>query len=261
MIKVEVPDILKEFSDELIAKQRQVISVTAKPLDCAINFDPLDLKQSKFLGTPFVPEGSIYPMDKSGNPLIMLAQLNFAEIPNLPGFPVEGILQLYVSSTEWWDSSGAEKIVFLTGAEILKPPMEQVPSISLESYEELPIWKVHSLEFNHTIDTGNSEDCQFSVNFGGKDYWDFEESLSEAEKKIFEEYFSPKGHKIGGYADFTQSDPRDYKDSNKNDLQLLQIDTDDEIMFGDCGIGHIFISPEHLAAENLERAYFYWDCC
>ena len=87
MENVKIPDVLKQFSEGLLQKQKPCISIKARPLDCELNNDPLGLKQSKFLGAPFVPEGMSYPEDKHGNPLILIAQINFSEIPELEGFP------------------------------------------------------------------------------------------------------------------------------------------------------------------------------
>ena len=259
--EVNIPDMLSQFSDGLTDKQRLYISIEATHLDYKLSEDPLDLKQSKFLGNPFLPEDMAYPKDKHGNPLILLAQINFSEIPELVGFPSDGILQLYFSSIEWWDMSGAEKIIYLSPDDLKKNPRTDFSFINIGSYEQLPIWKIHSLNFKKSIDTGNSEDSQFSFDFDGKDFWEFEESLNENDKKTFNDYFSREGHKIGGYANFTQSDPRDYGENQKDDVQLLQIDVDEEVMFGDSGIGHIFISPKDLAAKDFDKAYFYWDCC
>jgi len=157
--------------------------------------------------------------------------------------------------------SGAERVIYISGDDLKKTARADLPLIKPEYYEELPVWKIHKLDFNKSIDTGSSEDCQFSFDFGGKDYWDFEEKLNEDGKKYFNGYFSGEGHKVGGYAYFTQGDPRDNGEGQKDDVQLLQIDTDEEIMFGDSGIGHIFISPDDLVRKDFGKAYFYWDCC
>jgi uncharacterized protein YwqG len=42
---------------------------------------------------------------------------------------------------------------------------------------------------------------------------------------------------------------------------LLQIDTDEQIMFGDSGVANVFISPEALRNKQFDQAYFHWDCC
>lgn len=69
-------------------------------------------------------------------------------------------------------------------------------------------------------------------------------------------------HQIGGYAYFTQSDPRDNKMVDlKEDLLLLQIDTAEKIMFGDYGVANFFIHPEDLINKQFDKAWFNWDCC
>jgi uncharacterized protein YwqG len=87
MEEVEIPEVLKQFSEGLIAKQRPYVSIKATPLHCELNKDPLDVKGSKFLGVPFIPEGMEYPTDKNSDPLVLIAQINFSELPALEGFP------------------------------------------------------------------------------------------------------------------------------------------------------------------------------
>lgn len=82
-----------------------------------------------------------------------------------------------------------------------------------------------------------------------------------SKKKEIQKLLYYEGHKIGGYAYFTQSDPREHDDKLKNDVLLLQIDTDEEIMFGDSGVANFFINKEDLINKNFEKAYFNWDCC
>ena len=49
----------------------------------------------------------------------------------------------------------------------------------------------------------------------------------------------PEGYRIGGYPIFIQEDPRKRRDSK--DFLLLQLDSDDGIMWGDAGIVNFFI--------------------
>jgi uncharacterized protein YwqG len=44
-------------------------------------------------------------------------------------------------------------------------------------------------------------------------------------------------------------------------LLLLQIDTDNEIMFGDSGVANVFINEDDLKKKKFDKAYFNWDCC
>lgn len=65
----------------------------------AIEATNFTLIQSKFLGLPYLPKGFLYPTDSNRQPLILLAQINFAELPPLPNYPTNGILQFYISTT------------------------------------------------------------------------------------------------------------------------------------------------------------------
>jgi len=254
-----IPDFLKKFEAGLKKYEREFVKIKAKPRREKIPEDNLELVDSKFLGFPFFPKEKEYPKDRNGKPMIMIAQLNFEQIPKLEHFPENGILQLFLSSTDWYDEDS--KIIYHSKEELSQQVITDFSFISIKDYEEIPIYKLHQLYFEKKIDKGGSEDSQFDYLFDGADYWDFTENLNEEEEKQFGEYFDSMGHKIGGYAEFTQSDPRHYNAGQRNDIQVLQIDVDDHIMFGDSGLGHIFISKENLIAKEFSKAYFYWDCC
>jgi uncharacterized protein YwqG len=54
---------------------------------------------TKFGGKPYIPEGFSYP-HKNGEPMALICQLNFAEIPHLEGYPESGLLQIYLEIDE-----------------------------------------------------------------------------------------------------------------------------------------------------------------
>ena len=253
-----IPVFLKDYEVELEKYRREFVKIEAKSLEIEALEDNLGIKTSKFLGIPFYPKSKVYPKDKNGKPMLLTAQLNFEEIPNLPNFPKNGILQLFLSGTGWYDEES--KIVYHSRSELEEEFIEDFSFIIEEDYEEMPIQTVHALKFDKSIENGGLEDCQFDFQFGDLDWLDFIESLTDVEGKEFDDYFEASGHKLGGYAEFTQSDPRDYGDRNESDVQLLQIDSEGEIIFGDVGIGHVFIDIESLKNEEFEKAYFTWDC-
>lgn len=85
--------------------------------------------------------------------------------------------------------------------------------------------------------------------------------LEQIDEKYYER-FQTWGHKLLGYPAFTQSDPRDYnKEYNKYDTLLLQIDTDDDIMWGDCGVANFFVNKKDLENMNFNNILYNWDCC
>jgi len=254
-----IPEFLKDYEIDLRKYKREVVKIEAEALGFSVLNDSLDIKNSKFLGVPFYPKSKIYPKDKNGKPMLLAAQINFEEIPKLSSFPENGILQLFLSGTDWYDEE--YKIVYHSKSETEEKFINDFSFLIEDGYEEMPIRKVHTLKFEKSIENGGLEDCQFDFQFGGLDWLDFIEKLNEKEEKEFDNYFEAGGHKLGGYAEFTQSDPREYGDRNKDDVQLLQIDSDENIIFGDVGIGHVFINSKSLKNREFEKAYFTWDCC
>src|SRR5205085_10306136 len=76
------------------------------------------LLRSKLGGVPYLPPGGEIPRMKK-TPMMLLAQINFAEQPALEGFPRKGILQLFVeddpslgAGTKELTKQGAFRVVF-----------------------------------------------------------------------------------------------------------------------------------------------------
>ncbi len=253
-----LPICLKPFEEILKAYQRNSIKIKAEPLEDSPIADTLGLKTSKFLGLPFLPEAREYPIDVNGAPMVLVAQINFSELPPLPDFPETGLFQLYLSPESWFDEESA--VLYISEEEMKTSPRSDFSFLTTAAYEEIPVMKVHRLNFESARDYGGIQDCQFDMKFNDLEAWEFIETLDEKNEAEATKYLNAEGHKLGGYAEFTQSDPRGGK-FREGDVQLLQIDVDNEIMFGDSGIGHVFISRANLQAKRFDKAYFYWDCC
>lgn len=59
--------------------------------------EPFGVTDSHLGGVPYVPHGGSIPTDEDGGQLWLCAQINFAQMPHLEGFPQEGILQIFLS--------------------------------------------------------------------------------------------------------------------------------------------------------------------
>lgn len=74
------------------------------------------------------------------------------------------------------------------------------------------------------------------------------------------------GHKLGGYPDFTQTDPRgEYAGAFRSyDTLLLQLDGDEEFglfySYGDTCVGNFFINKDKLKKLDFSDILFNWDC-
>ena len=51
---------------------------------------------NKIGGTPYIPVDESYPLDKNGNPMILLLQVNLKDI-KLEGYPTDGILEIFIA--------------------------------------------------------------------------------------------------------------------------------------------------------------------
>lgn len=60
----------------------------------------ISITDSKLGGSPYLPKDFAYPTSSKGEPLKLLAQLNFTQMPALANFPKSGILQFFVLPDE-----------------------------------------------------------------------------------------------------------------------------------------------------------------
>lgn len=254
---------------------------------------------SKLGGPPYFPKSMEYPKVKigqlAGEPLFFLAQLNFGELPQLEGFPKSGILQFFAGS-ESDDVVGMDfddgtnqngfRIIFhkeiLTDETGIVPP-EEIPVPSEEHYG-FPFRGEFALKAGERRQTKlSTSDYRFekllveSYNrvFGTSfdNVWSYQpNAIGKADEALVNEVYSvynnehPEGTKIGGFPFFTQFDPRGGDEKTASyDTLLFQLDSggddEDEIMWGDCGVGNFFINSEALAAEDFSNVLYNWDCC
>ena len=66
---------------------------------CYLEFsrEPFGVADSHLGGVPYVPHDAQIPTDGDGSQLWLCAQINFAQMPRMEGFPEQGIFQLFAS--------------------------------------------------------------------------------------------------------------------------------------------------------------------
>ena len=268
-----------ELSPELEA-YRDKIAATIKP-NIEIQLTDNDKPtwwQSKFGGLPYLPQGFEYPKSWNDEYLYLLAQINFAEVPHLEGFPDKGILQFYIHD--------GEKDDIIWGLDLSNPNNQDYFRVlyfpDVDSNEDslitnfsflkqsesygFPIDGCCSLEFEYGFEPVTIEDYQF----------DLFNIYEDENKSIYQEYwdkFCRDKHKLGGYANFTQEDPRFYCNKEEPYILLLQIVSDSfdvytyrdrkkaiDILWGDGGIGNFFIKKSALEKLNFSDVLYNWDC-
>jgi uncharacterized protein YwqG len=110
--------------------------------------------ESSFGSYPFIPVGFSYPVDKDGNPMIPLAQLNFSEIPPLKDYPAKGILQFYISDNDTYGidfddqfNPDSFKVIYIENPEALAIDPDTSFLDALIESENSPVYKPHRLSF------------------------------------------------------------------------------------------------------------------
>jgi uncharacterized protein YwqG len=228
-------------------------------------------KESGFGTYPFIPKNFDYPKDADGNPMIPLAQLNFAEIPKLQDYPTKGILQFYISNTDCYGldfdnqfNQNSFRVIYIENPDDIEEETEEKSFIKeLLFGENSPVFKPHKLNFvKKTEYIGMGDFRKDHHDFKIQDYIEtFKDTLKEKLEEAAYDAFNISGHKIGGYAYFTQTDPREDDDKLKDYILLFQMDSDDEIMWGDVGVGNFFITKENLLKKDFSTILYNWDCC
>lgn len=265
--KVALPQELEEYRTLFEDSTRPIIEIEAQK-------GKTKAWESKFGGSPYLPSGYEYPRDSEGNPMKLLAQINFEELPDIGLFPAQGMLQFYISASRkslyGLDFSHPARqddyrIIYIPEVkqdEALQNTSDRVGEIPEDDH--FPIPYECALNFTEARQCVASTDFQFKKIFG-TDAYDLAYKAFEDEEEITEFYerLALAGHRMGGYAYFTQQDPRTTRNSFKDyEVLLLQIDTDNEneIEWGDSGVANFFIKLEDLKNLDFSKALYHWDC-
>lgn len=270
----ENPSFPPEFApylDEILA--------TAKPSVCfTLQAGPAELWDSKVGGNPYLPDGMEYPKNSEGRPLALLAQINFAQMPSLPGYPADGILQFYLDGNDDLMGMDFDNPCGQNGFRVLYHPEIQTEGLQrhFPAHEgedcilPFPLGSEYRILFQPaaaqymTLEDHRFADSLPSLNrfleeAAEKDGYDW--SLHEKYAQVA----NGSTHRIGGYPYFTQYDPREGGLAEYELLFQLDSEWGDEggidVMWGDAGVGGFFIRPEDLKKRDFSQVVYNWDCC
>lgn len=259
---MEFPEILQPFAKDLRATKRESLSID-------VFKENTGTLQSKFGGHPYWLKDEPYPYGADGEPLRLLAQINFSEIDSpLENFPTTGILQFFISSVNNYGMSFDDMTKQNNFRVVYHKMIEQDASkwlmaIPKSAGDYFPVEAEFSLSFEKEEELVSQPDFRFFEITGILDEnMDLYDDISEV---YYDEFYNGEGHKLGGYPFFTQDDPRLDGEYPNHLIQLLQMDSDDHddellIMWGDSGTGHFFITEEDLKNSDFTKVLYYWDC-
>ncbi|MGX7197766.1 YwqG family protein [Enterococcus olivae] len=235
----------------------------------------LPITASKAGGIGYLPKAEAYPTNAEGQPLTLLAQINFAEMPSLTPYPETGILAFYVDGFDDLIGLDFDQPTNTSGFRVLY--FEEITAEAYSQAEIVALFAPYDDEEQFTVVdtelkmTGTiekrylSRDSYDFKNVYGVDYYEyFEEQFGDAADDVMDALFEldhHSGSQMGGYPFFTQEDPRKYADEVTHTELLFQLDTDQSgIMWGDSGVGNFFISKPDLELRDFSNVMYNWDC-
>ncbi|RYY71872.1 MAG: DUF1963 domain-containing protein [Chitinophagaceae bacterium] len=214
-----LPKAFANHWEEIKATALDYVEIIATPAD------KFTATESSFGSIPFFPTGFDYPMDGQGQPMIPLAQLNFAEMPAIEGYPTKGIVQFYIANTDTYGldfdnhyNPDSFRVIYIEHPEnmTVNPHTSFLDNVMKSEYS--PVYKPHKLSFARKREYVGISDYRYNLHGFSIDSW--YAGYSEEERNSLEdesyELFNTTGHKVGGYANFAQEDPREYIKSGRH---------------------------------------------
>jgi uncharacterized protein YwqG len=276
----ELPRELEEYRPRIEASKLDYIKVIARASQGTKPWE------SKFLGTPYRLKGEPWPQGKDGSPLVLLAQINFAEMPALAGYPESGLLQFFIAGVDDIFGMGHYQAPAgqpFDGAAYFESLLDQAnfrvkfhPTVAADTAKLdvtapamgevfLPVINEARLSFDTDAEYVQIWDYRFASIFG-RTPDDLLERFGARATDVANGYikFSTRQAqaKIGGYGSFVQEDPRVHRQT-EDWLILLEIRSSGEhgvdILWGDAGIGVFMIRREDLRRRDFSRVAYYWD--
>lgn len=212
--------------------------------------------------------GEVPPTAPDGSPMGLLAAIFCSELPKNDLFPPRGVLRFYIARN---DTYGADfdHLDRQTGFRVLFDPEElhytAVPDYTA-SDDPFPVSEFCYLHFTAGTDPMPHVDFRYGDTVAQALAADPTATEEDYYCEDFTQEIPGGGHKLGGYATFTQWDPREPGSQYAAyDTLLLQLDSDvpfgqDRVMFGDNGVCGFFISAEDLRAGDFSHILYTWDC-
>ncbi|GEB34472.1 YwqG family protein [Brevibacillus parabrevis] len=242
-------DANKQWTPEFM----QYIEQTAKPsVKLTLSKEPATITDSKVGGTPWLPPQLAIPQDEEGRDYLFIAQINWAQMPPLEGYPTSGLTSFFVKQDDTFGLLDQAFHVWhfpdVIDSEQIDPYQPEDPDL----YSPVlggPYKLTGKLEKqlipykNHRADQYQLPTDQDEVAYSK--YWD----LTDA-----------SGSRIGGYPYFSQDDVRE------EEMELLfQLDMEGDhksyyVSWGDSGVANFFIRKQDLLRLDFSQVFYTWDC-
>lgn len=270
----QLTDYLAQMIASMVRDETQRPSIELLP-----THDTPSITDTKIGGAFYVPPAMGTPRNKeTGEPLFLLAQLNFSQLPRLQDFPQDGLLQFFIAGDDSlfgmdWDHLTLQRswrIRYIPVPDdvrrgrIVRPEWKDDTDLPLHDPDvEFRLEPKPSMQAMPTSDfrfEALLQRCLGALNERDRDFF----QTHDAEiRDALDDMLGGAGQRIGGYGMFTQDDPReDGSGLERFTTPLLQLDSldDGRLMFGDTGVMNFFIEPERLRRLDFSSVAYTWDC-
>lgn len=253
-------------------------SATEKPITYfTLKKRKADILDCKIGGAYFIPKDQEVPVDKvSGNPLFLLAQINFSKIEPIEHFPTKGLLQIFISGDDdvygcdFDDQTNQSRWEIRYLEEIPEKVFDDTihnPQAKEETCLPFPSGSEYALIEHHISQTITINDYRFNQYFtsackdllieGQNSVWDLDDPIQDTLIDKLKSFAC----QMNGYPCFTQEDPRNnMREEDIPNILLFQLDTVEDIMWGDSGVANFFISEKDLRNKDFSKVIYNWDC-
>lgn len=220
-------------------------------------------------GHPFLPPGEPWPRDHRGRDLDFVAQVSFAEVTPVPGFPTEGLLQVFTAPEDGWLPAvpgaapgteglhlrwfGAERL-----ADAASAPASDTPApVSDATPVETP--GPHPLRFEPEVQLPLGwENLEPDVARAPDAFAALARLLEEDREDLLEPLGATGDVRVGGWPSVVQGAPR--VPPGRSAVLLLELHSTGLLMWGDVGTAQVFGDPGELAAGRLDGLWWDWAC-
>lgn len=255
-----------EFERYLAWRESQALpAIILKPAGPA----PSTPGGSRIGGAVWLPDGEAWPRGKDGKPMAFLAQIDFSSLPHIPDFPESGVLQFFIGRDDYFGAdferpeAGNFKVIWresLAGSGRLQHDRFRGRQ-HIDDYSPL---------YAETVRTGVALAGEAGVQFPEAGTWPFQRDLDgmsarDPTNRIYDYEDSLRSgitdhHHVGGHPSFTQNDYRERNAYADVDRVLLQLWSDEALMWGDSGQGQFTIRRADLLKRDFSKVLYQWDC-
>ena len=242
------------------------------------------ITDSKIGGVPYWPADKEFPVDASGQKMLMVMQVNCAEARFKAPLPEQGMLQWFISLNPErmygcqgnYDDDGSAITVVYHDEVVEGPMMTDVPTHDTVDDMLTPVKREVAITILPEDTAMGVSDGHFNglffdivkgitgVDYTGKMWYEY---LDNEDCLYYEQNLGMKRpcHQMLGYPAYTQDEVRRDLDSHDTllfqlDSQYSAIDKKQLVMWGDMGSGYVFINSRDLAARDFTTLFYCWDC-